>query len=48
MSKKKKKKKSEKIIYSSNTFCGFPLNVKNINRLWNWNTLEEVEIHKIF
>lgn len=31
------------VVYTGPTFCGFPLNVKRVNQLWNWNTLEDVK-----
>ena len=47
MSKKIRKKK-KKIVHlpTSNvpTFCGFPINLKNYNRLWRWDTLEDYKI----
>ena len=26
------------------TFCGFPLITQNYNRLWRWDTLQEIKI----
>lgn len=42
-----KKKKNKKIILplpvsQKNLFCGFPLIQKNINQLWDWKTLENI------
>jgi len=31
------------VVYTGPTFCGFPLNVKKVNQLWNWKTLEDVK-----
>lgn len=31
------------VSLSGPTFCGFPLNKKKINQLWNWLTLEDVK-----
>ena len=31
------------VLYTGPTFCGFPLNVQNVNQLWNWQTLENVK-----
>lgn len=42
MSKKKKRKIKLNVVQNINKdlFCGFPLVKKNINQMWNWQTLE--------
>ena len=31
------------VSLSGPMFCGFPLNKKRVNQLWNWVTLEDVK-----
>jgi len=31
------------VSLSGSMFCGFPLNIKRVNQLWNWITLEDVK-----
>lgn len=51
MSKKKRKIKEKSVSLQSPvtvagpTFCGFPLKEKNINQLWRWDTLEDVNLN---
>lgn len=44
--KKRKNKKKVVPLYSTSipTFCGFRLVKKNINRMWRWDTLEDIEV----
>lgn len=32
-----------RVVESGPTFCGNTLNVKRVNQLWNWKTLEDVK-----
>lgn len=49
---KKSRKKAKKVVYLqaqvfpkfTPTWCGFPLNLQNYNRLWRWDTLEDVNL----
>lgn len=48
MSKKIRKQKKKVVYLPATTFpttpmwCGFPLNLQNFNRLWKWDSLEDV------
>jgi hypothetical protein len=39
----KKEAEVSPLPYQGPTFCGSPLKVKNVNQLWNWQTLEDVK-----
>lgn len=48
---KKSRKKQKKVVYlqtkvttSVPTWCGARINLKNYNRLWRWDTLEDVNL----
>lgn len=46
MARKKKKTKNLQVgnFPTKPLFCGFPLITKNINQLWNFQTLENVKL----
>lgn len=41
---RKNKKKVVHLQFVRPQFCGFPLNCINHNRLWRWDTLEDVNL----
>ncbi|MEI6186929.1 MAG: hypothetical protein WCP46_00305 [Alphaproteobacteria bacterium] len=49
MAKRRKQKNTLPIVeYSNKTlFCGFPLVSKNVNQLWKWEDLSNVEFGNI-